>query len=512
MPKQLKLIKTPKQFETELADLRRLIRETAHPLPKEDKQERIRKGEKDFFFFCRTYFPHYATHDFADCHHKLIRKLKKRGKFLFSYAMPRDWAKTVIAHTIFPIWEDLYQRRHFYIHVSKTAELAADTLEFIKLEFEDNARLIQDFGNQQVLGAWEYGDFVTKSGMRYLALGLRSTKRGHRFRQWRPDLIGVDDIDDDERCENQKLITRDLETLEKAIFMMLDDNGTMCLTGNKIHRYSILSRFQREKSNYNHTVVRAIERDKKGQEYSSWPDRKPLETLQAQRAQMDTMTWKSEMQNDPLQKSDLFQAEWFRGADPEEIRCIKTVQYLDPAIGKSDSADLRAHIVVGLDEISGDVIVLDATLNRNSLAGMVDDAYALHERWRTMVAGMEDVLFQKLLWKDFQEGSKRHDYALPNRGVENTIPKDLRIQTVAGPIELGQIRFLGLTWQNRMPVFTNPHMKDLYEQLVFFPNHDKKDGPDALAGAFRLLNENRVSGAAGYRSVKKRRMSPRRAS
>lgn len=507
------VIRTRKQFEEQLDEIRELLHDEVRPLPRDSREDRIRRAKYDPLYFMQTYLPHYFTHDPADDHPALIKDCDTRGKHIAVEVYPRDWAKTTITSLGYPIHQAVFDLRKFFLHVGLVEDSAGDNLEFIKLEFEDNERIQADFGDRRRIGHWEREDFVW-GHMRFKAFGLRQGgKRGRRQRQYRPDYITATDLDDEDRVNNEKLITRDMERMISGLYFGLDNNGTMIIEGNRWDKRGIIARIIEEYPHIQHRIVRALETDEHGNEYSTWETRHPTKTLQAERSEVGTIIFNRERQNDPVDQGNLFKPEHFRAAKLEDIQPGIAVQYLDPAIGESNTADYRAHIVLCQDLKSGDAILLEAVLNREGLSGMVDTAYALHERWNTVVAGMEDVLYQKLLWRDFRDGAKRHRYTLPNQGIDDKTPKAIRIESLSGPIELGQIRFVGLTWIDGKPHFDNQHLQELYNQLIYYPDYAKKDGPDALNGAYRLLElYARGVGADTYKSIKKRRLTAKRRS
>jgi phage terminase large subunit-like protein len=70
----------------------------------------------------------------------------------------------------------------------------------------------------------------------------------------------------------------------------------------------------------------------------------------------------------------------------------------------------------------------------------------------------------------------------------NTIHKDTRIEgTLSAPIENGVIRFHK----------ADPDQKELIDQLQQFPDGEYKDGPDALEGVVRKLQEYARKARAG---------------
>ena len=71
-----------------------------------------------------------------------------------------------------------------------------------------NKRYAADFGEQYNNGTWEEGSFVTKDGTAFFARGRGQSPRGLRYRSHRPDYIVIDDLDDDELCENPARVSR----------------------------------------------------------------------------------------------------------------------------------------------------------------------------------------------------------------------------------------------------------------------------------------------------------------
>lgn len=86
--------------------------------------------------------------------------------------------------------------------VGKSEDNANTLLADVQAELQYNQRYINDFGEQYNSGSWEEGEFVTKDGTAFFARGRGQSPRGLRYRSHRPDYIVIDDLDDDELCEN----------------------------------------------------------------------------------------------------------------------------------------------------------------------------------------------------------------------------------------------------------------------------------------------------------------------
>lgn len=66
---------------------------------------------------------------------------------------------------------------------------------------ERNNGIIADYGTQKKIGSWNAGEFTTRKGVAFRALGAGQSPRGTRNNEIRPDVIIIDDIDTDEDCQ-----------------------------------------------------------------------------------------------------------------------------------------------------------------------------------------------------------------------------------------------------------------------------------------------------------------------
>ena len=65
------------------------------------------------------------------------------------------------------------------------------------MEFEENPAIIEDFGFLPGK-VWRGNVLVTKSNIKLEAIGSGKKIRGRKHRNWRPDLIILDDVENDE--------------------------------------------------------------------------------------------------------------------------------------------------------------------------------------------------------------------------------------------------------------------------------------------------------------------------
>jgi predicted phage terminase large subunit-like protein len=107
---------------------------------------------------------------------------------------------------------------------------------------------------------------------------------------------------------------------------------------------------------------------------------------------------------------------------------------------------------------------------------------------------------QALLSEVLDNKAEKEGYHLPHKAEINTLHKDMRIEgTLSAPIENGVIRF------DR----TDADQKELIDELLQFPDGEYKDGPDALEGVVRKLQEYARKRHAGMPTTRRPREAGR---
>jgi len=221
-------------------------------IPEVIDPERKAHGETDFRFFCEAYFPLTFSLPWSDDHLKVIAKIEHavlRGG-LFAMAMPRGSGKTTLAETAC-IWAMLTGAREFVCLIGSDAGHARSMLESIKVEFETNDRLLEDYpeavfpihalerihnrakgqlsNGRHTRIVWTADEIVLPtipdskaSGAIIRVAGIESRIRGMKCkrpdgRALRPSLVVLDDPQTDESARSDQQIRARMETLNGAI-------------------------------------------------------------------------------------------------------------------------------------------------------------------------------------------------------------------------------------------------------------------------------------------------------
>lgn len=465
----------------------------------EKREMRLRRAAADPLYFCRTYLPHYFSHAPAPFHYELIKLLApKNGEVVTPtvVAAPREFAKTTVCAFGYVLHQICFGRRHFILIGSDTEDLASDITGYLYLELLYNERLQQDFG-ELVRANKAVDDFLTLNDIRVKARGRGQRLRGLKHKQWRPDLVILDDLENDINVRNPEIVQQILDWVKSAIYPALDAGGNLMIIGTILRWRSalhlMLTSPEEPYCHFERRIYRALQED----DSSLWEARHPTAKLKLQKQLMGTVAFNREKMNEPVPESGFFREEWIHYYHPDCLkdRELLVVGFFDPSLETGASSDYKAAITVGWDRGELVFYVMDAFIQKTTLEQVLRSIFNRHQEYGYQLFGVEDNLFQRLLLKEFDRLGKERGQMLPLKGVTHRIAKETRVASLSPLLERGKIRFIK----------GHSDQELLVEQLLYFPSrtlHD--DGPDALEGAIRLAQGLPLSSAPQYISLKPR--------
>lgn len=261
----------------------------------------------------KFYFPHYFRKESPPFHIQIIKECS--SSLYTAIQAPRGSAKSTVTTFLDTIHGICLKKERFIVIVQNTYAKAAGSLNNIKYEFRYNSKLVADFQvNMNVKDA--EGDTVFSHPakknadgsvepafmVRVLCKGADQlgSVRGERFGAYRPTLIIVDDIEDDEMVKNPE---RRLE-LEKQFNEVLNYAGEagetrIVVDGTILHDDSLLAKMIRSDSyrRFRKLVYRARNLVN-GELRSLWPEKWSLADLAEMEADHPE-SFAKEMQGDP---------------------------------------------------------------------------------------------------------------------------------------------------------------------------------------------------------------------
>lgn len=461
-----------------------------------EKLNRIQRARRDYNYFCEYYFEHYARKKNPDgsftvsrnasFHTAAANKIKSSQNIKAALKWPRGHAKSTHFDIILPLWLKFQEipQLHVMLLVGKSQESARTLLGDVQAELQYNRRIIHDFGEQYNQGTWEEGSFVTKDGTAFFALGRGQSPRGLRYREHRPDYIVIDDIDDDELCQNESRVRKLTDWVKEALFGSLDGGkGKFIIVGNLISKNSVLANICKTKGVY---VKQVNALDSTGDPV--WRDKWTREELEEASSFMGYRAFQKEFMNNPITEGAVFKNEWIKWRKILPLKKYDSlVAYCDPSFKSSTRNDYKAIKVWG--KIGTELHLLYSFVRQTSVSEMVRWFYDLHEKMEAAGAicdyYIEANFLQDIILDEFTEEGKHRGYQLPIRADKRKKPdKFQRVEAISPLWERGFV-FYNENMKN------DPDMLAGIEQTLAFEKgsaaHD--DGPDADEGAIYILQK-----------------------
>ncbi len=517
-----------------------------------DRDMRIQLAAVDFEFFCRYYlFEHFSLPPakFQEVLMADAEELMQRDSetYLMDIVF-RGGAKTTIYALALPLYCILFERRHFIVILSDTEAQAKDKCLDIKTQLESNLRIIDDFGSLQGR-RWADLEFETSNNCKIIGAGSGVNIRGRRYKQYRPDLVVLDDIEnrDEVRSPTQR------DALERWLirdvfkaggidtkFIMI---GTYLSYDCVLRQVNDLPIFWRRR---NFPVIPKIdghfafakredlweqwreirtnladpEREGNSLEFfeqhkeemlegavSAWPERFPYYDLQIKRL-AGTAAFNTEMLNEPNDPSTQFfhfstyRKIWEDGElwlvpwDSDQgkpsgrprVRLSDCILYAatDPSMGESTTSAFSAIIIIARAP-SGQKFVLEADIERRSPDRIIHDQINWFKQYPRIIRwSIERNQMQAFFASESGHASLSETSGLPLVDTPAaSTNKDLRIQSIQPDLENGYV-LLNEDGQFR-----------LKEQLTNYPHTTYVDGPDALQMAIVISNDPTTEETSG---------------
>ena len=523
---------TPKELEQALKALSQAYRKQIEAgsqnfdiSPQATKARVARVLGGDFRFFVQFYFPHYIrSQTESELHQYLFFRLpeilKNPDNIQQAIAAPRGEAKSTLVSRLFTLFCLICEKKNFVVLVSDTYNQACQFLESIKAELEFNPRLQNDFPQHTGVGrVWQVGEILTAKNQKIEAAGSGKSLRGLVHGAYRPDLVILDDIENDEQVRSPEQRDKLQSWLNKTVLNLgaVDCKNDFIYIGTILHYDSVLNRTLHNPA-WQSRVFKALKRlpenmalwDKweelfvndgesvadayyaahkdemdKGAEIS-WQAR-PLLALMKIRASSGHATFDSEYQNDPVSSESGTFAQVLEHCFYKSLP--NSVVYFgacDPSLGKAGaSRDPSAILIGAYDRLNGCLYVVEAQVKKRLPDLIIEDIIRLQKQYQCVLWVVETVQFQEFLKTELVKRSTARGVPMPVRGVKPNTDKVLRIESLQPYFANGQIKLL-------------PTQSALIEQLRHFPYADHDDAPDALhmlymaASSFTRSNDVRV--------------------
>lgn len=411
---------------------------------------------------------------------------------------PRGWGKTSITNFAYLAKHVLFRTKRFIVPISNTATQAVMQSENLKIELRANTTIRKLFGDVKTNRAtdddidtsFSKEAWVANGHTLVMPRGAGQQVRGIIYRNYRPDLIVCDDLEDAEGVRSEDQRKKLAEWFFADVCNSVDRGNKdwkIVFIGTLLHEDSLLAKLLKDPKWF------VIEIDLCSDDLkSNWPDFMTDEDVQElyeeykAKGQLDVFA--REYRGVAIDKETAsFQQKYFKyysevPAKPEvaeqwaktKLR-LENVVIIDPAKTTNFLSADSAIVGVGIDTQTSSIYVRDIVAGKLHPDEIYDQAFLMAERIGARVIGYEVTSLNEFITYPITTEMIRrkkffHLVELKARGA-----KEDRIAMLVPFYRMGYI------WHNAMvcPV--------LEQQLLNFPRSKRWDVMDALAYIVELL-------------------------
>lgn len=460
----------------------------------EDKRRRIKNLESKQEDWFKYYFPHYYSFKPARFHIDSTRAVLANPEWMEVRAWSRELSKS--ARTMMEIlYLAMLGKKKNILLISKTADDAIRLLKPYMAELEGNNRLINDYGEQRSYGIWAEDEFRTLNGVAFRGLGWGKSPRGTRSGPIRPDVIILDDIDDDADCRNPDTMTKKMHYIENALIptRSISNPLLMIVNGNIIARNCVVKQLYDRADRATTVNIR----DENGK--STWPEKNTEGLIDRALSKLSYEAIQREYYNNPMESSDLF-SEIPYIKPPKDMKSWDMLAYADPSPSNNtkSNASKKVIAIIARNRKTGQVIVLKAWIKQATNEEFVLQLFDTQAMMKQLKPddspkiyiennSLQNPFYEQAIKKTIAEHERRTgQYLLISPDSRKKPPKYERVEATLQPIHGRGDFYLNATEAD------NPHMKTLASQFSLFSQQSahQLDGPDCIeGGTYILLNQ-----------------------
>lgn len=478
-------------------------------------EARLARAEKDFTFFCEYYLSSYFFCKPAEYQRILYDVIQTReltveqctrlqemvpGKFRDTFrpardidgivdVEPREHGKSTRMTFAFPLWCLLFKKSHFIVIIGAGKDDAEMQMSNIRAALEDNKRILEDFPSQHWQGngrTWNKSMLELANGTAVVARGKGGSMRGIRNRQYRPDLIIVDDTFKDQEADSAAIREKVYRWFSRTV-QPLGSSALIVVVNTITNEDDLPSRLLADikngkKANWIGLRFSAECPALPGDPHDRplWPERYSWEALKKKQRDLGSIAYAIEFLSQPLSDEDrLVKSSWIQRVRSEEIpNNLRFYAGIDPATGAHDQSAMTT-IGKGKD---GMLYVVRSEGKTESAAGFTKRIIREFRMFRHRRILMETVQFQAVYKEQVAKDAAAEGLIVPLRGYNpGRASKAVRLMAVSPWIENGLIKF-------------GPGTDDLIDQLLAFPAGGYDDQVDSFCMGILASKKKGVGG------------------
>ena len=442
--------------------------------------------------WCKTAFPEDFELPFSPLiHDPIFERIDNPAKRQVSFSAPRGAGKTTLS-VDYAAKCISFRDFQFVVFICANQDMAIRQTESLKSVLRTNAFIKENFNpiktevdskEQWVIryeDGWECLVLPLGWGQKIRGLNYRLSD-GKSLRVCRPQLIILDDPEDDKEVKNEEIRKENMEWVFSKILKTIDHTKPykVMVIGTLLHEDCMLVRLG-DTPSWDCVRLEICDDDL----HSHWPEKWPDEWIKDQyedhkaRGLLDVFY--REFRNLPVSSEGNFRPEMFKDYDESDLigKAIDNILIIDPAKTAQMNSAYSAIVVVGIENLVDNKIYFRNELHdRWTPDQLIDTALDLAVRYHASVIGIEVTGLENWILYPFvnrmiSRGLHFQIEELKTRGVQ----KEDRIRSGLLPLYKA-----GLIYHNK------DASKALEAQLLAFPKSRYKDVMDAFSYVDELL-------------------------
>lgn len=417
----------------------------------------------------------------------------------------RAWARGLSKSTR-RMMEQFYKKfalkkRIVQLLISKSESNAIRLLAPYRANLEANQRIINDYG-KQVSTKWSEEEFITRDKCVFRAVGMGQNPRGARLDEMRVTDLIFDDADDDEVCRNPERLQINWDWVEKSAVPTVDISSDYLIAfdNNIIAEDSLAIRA----AQYANDVETINIRDEFGK--SVWIEKNSEKDIADIEAKMSYESFQGEYMNNPMSQGKTFKEIIYEKCPPLNKLSFAVV-YADPSPSNKDKPTIKSKAqnsckaVVVMGYFNNKYYLykcwVDNTTNNNFIdwlfaaknyVGNATQLYIYIENNTLQNPFYEQVLMPLIF-------AKSKELKQPLSVMPDATQKPDKWFRIEGTLE--PLNRLGMLVFNVVEK-ENPHVKRMETQFKSAnPNSRLLDGPDAVQGAVKIIQDKIIVASVG---------------
>lgn len=475
-----------------------------------EKQARIKRLEADDEAWFEYYFPHISTNPItketispADFQKRSTKRVMQDRNWFECRCWSRSLAKST--RTRMEVLKlVLTGKKRNILMVSNSWDNASRLLEPYRVELEHNQRIINDYGSQRGFKKWRFGEFTTKHGAAFRAVGADQSPRGSNENAVRPDTILFDDIDTDKDCKNPDIIKERVEWIFGAVIGTREIYIKLLIIacGNIIAEYCCMTEMMKKANKVDIVNIRT-------NGVSSWKEKNSEQDIDEALSILPHSIIQQEYYNNPMTAGRIFKELQF-----DNIPALTTMEQLiiygDPSTSNRESKNSSYKVVALMGRKKNTTYIIKVFCKQCGQSEFIQAYYDMH----TIVAAvgktaqcymecnsLQEGFFDAFFDPEFRRISKQ-------KGIPLYVQKDERVKankftrieaTLHPPYKLGWLIF------NKKEE-KNEHMEETVGQFkAVSPTYGgAMDAPDCIEGGYKILDRRGGVILSTYRSQKRK--------